>query len=269
MEIELKNIGYKYKNKKILDKIDLVFKEASITGITGEPKSLLLEIIDAKIKPTTGEMLVDKKVVDNQNILNIRKDIVLVNQLTTNQFFNDNIKEEMFFVTNYINYSSKNIEKRMYESLKIVGLNDNYLDRTISSLSSGERKLVQIAINLISNPKVIIFDEPFEELDYDNKKLLIKLIKRLKHKYHKTIILSSNDINMLYELTDDIIILKNGRLKVFLPTPKAFQDAELLEKLNIDVPNLVKFTNKARAKKIRLMYHRDILDLIKDIYKHV
>ncbi|MCI8568074.1 MAG: ABC transporter ATP-binding protein [Bacilli bacterium] len=269
MEIELKNIGYKYKNKKLLDKIDLVFKEAVITGITGEYKSLLLEIIDAKVKPTIGEVVIDGNQVNNKNLLNIRKNVVLVTQLTENQFSNESIKEEMYFVTNYINYNSKNIEKRMYESLKIVGLDDNYLDRTISSLSSGEKKLVQIAISLVSNPKVIIFDEPFEELDYDNKKLLIKLIKRLKHKYHKTIIIASNDINMLYELTDEIVILKNGKLKVFLKTQKALQDIELLEKLNIEVPNLVKFTNKARAKKIRLMQHRDILDLIKDIYKHV
>lgn len=269
MEIELKNIGYKHKNKKLLDKIDLTLKEGNITGIIGEPKSLLLEIIAIKVKPTTGEVWINNNQINNKNLLNIRKDIALINQVATNQIFNDLVKEEMFFITKYINYTSKNIEKRMYEALKIVGLDDSYLDKNISSLSSGEKKLVQIAMNLISNPKVIILDDPFEELDYDNKKILIKLIKRLKYKYHKTIIISSNDINMIYELTDDVVILKNGKIKLSSKTSKALQDIELLEKLNIEIPNLVKFTYKARAKKIRLMHHRDILDLIKDIYKHV
>lgn len=269
MEIELKNIGYKYKNKKLLDSINLFFRKESITGITGDSKTLLLEIIDAKLKPTSGEVYINGHELDRTNLSKARQDIVLINQNSTDQFFNDLVKEEMYFVATCISYNSKNIEKRMYESLKIVGLSDSYLERNISSLSSGERKLVQIAMNLISNPKVIIFDEPFEELDFNNKKLLIKLIKRLKYKYKKTIIISSNDINMLYELTDDVAILKNGKLRVFLPTAKVFQDVDLLRKLNVEIPYLVKFTLKARNKKVRLMHHRDILDLIKDIYKHV
>ncbi len=269
MEIELKNVGYKYKNKKILEKINLTLEKEKITGITGNAKTLLLEIIDCLKKPTIGEILIDKKSISKENIQEIRKKIAFIKQLSTDQFFNDTIKEEMLFITNYINYTSKNIDKKMYESLKIVGLNDSYLDKKISHLSSGEKKLVQIAIGLISNPKVIILDEPFEELDYDNKKIVIKLIKQLKHKYKKTIIISSNDINLLYELTDNIIILKNGRLKVYMETAKALQDVEILEKLNIEIPDLVNFTLKARLKKIRLLHHRDILDLIKDIYKHV
>lgn len=269
MEIVLKNVSYRYKNQRILEKINLKISHNRITGITGNNKTVLSELIDAVMPPSSGQIIVDGNPISRENLKQIRKDICLIRQNWFYQFVTDNVKDEIDFLIARLGYKHKAINEKISQSLKMVGLNDEYLKRNVSTLSSGEKKLIQIAVSLIYNPKVIIFDEPFVELDYNNQKRIIKLIKALKTKYDKTIILTTNDPNILYELTDDIIILKKNRLIAADTTIKVYQDIEFLQTNGIDIPDLSLFTYKARQKHIKLTYHRDILDLIKDVYKHV
>jgi len=269
MEITLKNIGYKYKNKKILDHINLKIESNHITGITGEYKSLLCQIIDAIKIPTTGNIIVGENMLEKANLKWIRKEVSMIHQNYQDQFFTDNVKEEFLFLISRLNYKPKDQNKKMEQALLLVGLDNSYLKKNISHLSTGEKKLLQVAISLIHNPDTIIFDEPFVELDLMNKRKLTKLIKMLKEKYQKTIIISSNDSNMLYELTDDIVILKKGNIVAADSTVKVYQNLKLLEENEIEIPYLVIFTKLAKAKKVKLSYHRDIRDLIKDVYKHV
>lgn len=269
MEITLKNVGYRYKNKKILDHINLKIEDNHITGITGEYKSTLCKLIDAVKQPTTGTITVGNILLDKDSIKVIRKQVCMIHQNYQEQFFTNNLKEEILFITECLNYQARDINKKMNQSLAIVGLDKKYLNKNINTLSNGEKKLLQVAVSLITNPDIIIFDEAFVELDYTNQKKLIKLIKQLKEKYKKTIIIASNNANLLYELTDDIVILQKGHILAADSTTKVYQSIELLEKNDIDIPDLIMFTSLAKQKKVKLTYHRDIRDLIKDVYKHV
>ena len=76
--------------------------------------------------------------------------------------------------------------------------------------------MLGIALALILNPKVIILDEPTVYLDSKNKKNLIKLLKKLKREYQKTIIVISNDINFIYEISDNIVLINNGEVKLIV-----------------------------------------------------
>lgn len=269
MEVTLKNVNYRYKNKKLLERINLKIEDNHITGIIGEYKSLLCELIDSLKKPSTGSILVGALEINKENLKTVRKEVSLIRQNAYDQFFTDNVKEEMMFLISRLNYKPRDLNKKMNQALLLVGLDKSYLNKSIQSLSSGEKKLFQVAISLIYNPSIIIFDEPFATLDYSNQKKLSKLIKLLKEKYNKTVIIASNNCDLLYELTDDIVILKKGHIIAADDTVKVYQDIELLKDNEIEMPNLVKFTMLARAKKVKLSYHRDIRDLIKDVYKHV
>ena len=173
------------------------------------------------------------------------------------------------FLMERLDYKPRDKNKKMEQALLIVGLDKSYLNKNIYHLSTGEKKLLQIAVSLIHNPNIIIFDEPFVELDLTNQRKLIRLIKMLKEKYEKTVIISSNNSDMLYEITDDMIILKNGNVLLADTTSKVYQNIKELEKNDIEIPNLVMFTKLAKDKKVKLTYHKDIRDLIKDVYKHV
>ena len=269
MEITLKNIGYRYKNKKLLDHINLKISDNHITGITGEYKSLLCEMIDAVKMPTSGSIIIDTTPLEKENVKWIRKEVSIIHQDYHKQFFTNNVSEEFSFVISMLDYKPSNKDKKMEQALLLVGLDNSYLDRDISTLSSAEVKLVQVAVSLIHNPNIIIFDEPFIDLDLVNQRRLIKLIKLLKEKYNKTLIISSNNSDILYELTDDVVILKKGRILAADSTNKVYQNFKLLEENDIEIPHLILFTKLARNKKVKLSFHHDIRDLIKDVYKHV
>lgn len=269
MEITLKNVGYRYKNRKILDHINLSIKNNCITGITGQYKTLLCQIIGAVVPNYTGTVMIGEANLEKENLKWIRKEVSFIPQESEGQFLANKVKEEMTFLISCLDYKSQDIDKKIEQSLAMVGLDSSFLDKEIKKLSSGEKKLLQIAISLIHNPNIIIFDEPFVELDYSNQKRILKLIKQLRDKHNKTIIISSHNINLLYEITDNIVILKKGKILVAEETTRVYQNTSLLEENEMEIPDLIQFTILAKRKKVKLSFHRDIRDLIKDVYKHV
>ena len=269
MEITFKNVTYSYKNKKVLDKINLVINNNKITGITGDNKTLLCELICDIKDNTTGEVLVGDIPVMKENLKVVRKLVSIIHQDYTSQFFTNSVEEEIMFLISRLSYKPSNIEKKKVQALEMVGLDKEYLKKNINTLTTGEKKLLQIAVSIIYNPDIIIFDEPFTELDRFSTKQIIKLIKALRDNYKKTVIIISNNTNLLYEITDDIVILKKGHVLYNGNTYQTYQISEVINDKDIDIPDLVKFTYLAKQKKVKLSYHRDIRDLIKDVYKHV
>ena len=91
MEITLKNVGYRYKNKKVLDHINLKIEDNHITGITGEYKTLFCEIIDATSLSFNGNIIVGEIPLIKENLKVIRKEVSLIHQNAFDQFFTDNV----------------------------------------------------------------------------------------------------------------------------------------------------------------------------------
>lgn len=268
MEIVFTDVSYKYRNKKILNSINFTIKANKITGITGDNKTLICDILDATKYIDKGFITIGDIPLIKDNVKVIRKIVSLINQDYNKQFFTNNIYEEVKFLVERLEYKPKDIDKKIDESLSMVGLKRNKY-ALISSLTEAEKKLLQIAVSLIFNPDIIIFDESFNSLDKVNKRRIIKLIKALKTKYNKTIIISSNDVDLLYSLVDEIIIIKKGNVLVSGDIKDIYENERLLDGLNIDIPLLSRFTFLSRKKKQKISFHKDYLDLIKDVYRHV
>ena len=162
----------------------------------------------------------------------------------------------------------KDSSKKIKDSLRIVGLNQSYLDKNLNILSKSEMKLIQIAVALLSNPDIIILDDPFKFLDMKYSKKLYLLLLKLKEQYNKLIIIGSNNSNILYKYTTKMHFIKNGQIIIEGNTNQIYQDVAFLNKNGFEIPDIVKFTYKAK-KKAKIQYHKDIRDIIKDIYKHV
>ena len=269
MEIVLKNVTYTYKSRKLIDKVSLSIESNKITGITGDAKSVLCDLLDGTTAITSGNIVVGEMALIKENLKVIRKTVSKIYQNYEDQFFTSNVRQEIYFLISRLSYKPSNIEKKMIQSVEMVGLTKEVLDKEINTLTTGEKKLLQIAVSIIFNPDIIIFDEPFVELDRINTKKIINLIKTLKDKYNKTVIIASNNINLLYEITDNIIVLRKGHVLISGETTSTYQDIDKIKDKDIEIPDLVKFTMLAKKKKIKLSYHKDIRDLIKDVYKHV
>ena len=168
------------------------------------------------------------------------------------------------------NLETKDDFRKINSSLKIVGLDLSYKKRSITTLSNCEKKLIQIATKLLTNPDIIILDEPFTYFDLNYQKKILMLLERMQDQYKKVIIIITGNSNYIYKYIKRTIIIKNGQILLDGPTKDIYQRVSYLKKNGLEIPSIVEFINRAKKeKKVRIDYHKDIRDLIKDIYKHV
>ena len=130
-----------------------------------------------------------------------------------------------------------------------------------------EKRILSYLRIFIFNPKALIIDEPFKNLDYRYEKIVINYLRELKNKYNKTIIIASNNVNVIYENTDKTLIISDEPL--FDDTKDIFTDDDILKKYKLYVPNLVMFVKKAKKKDKNINYYTDIRELMKDVYRNV
>lgn len=282
MEIKFCNVGYIYNkdtvfSNSVLKGIDLNLKKGkiySIVGKGGSGKTTILELINGLILPTSGYVDISNfRLEENKRIKNIndlRVKVGLVFQFPEDQFFCGTVKKEIEFGMSCFNYKTKSMDKRISDSLIMVGLDDSYLERDPLTLSYGEMRLVAIASILAFNPSVIVLDEPTIGLDAQNKKMLIRLIKMLRTRYSKTIIVVSHDTDLLLKISDEVSVLENGKIVLSGNKYDVLSNEKILKRNNIKVPDLIKFSNLVKKKKgIKIGYRDEINDLIKDIYRYV
>lgn len=269
MEITLNNVTvgpFKNLNLSLFDN-----KVTTIIGPNGSGKSTLAEVISTLRKPNEGKFIIDKQVIDLKrddiNYNQLRFNIGIVMQNCENQFFQDNVRDHIAFQLKIYNY--KNSKKRIVDSLKLVGLSEEYLDRKIKTLSDSERFEVMLASILSINPKVIILDDPTCFLDEKHKENLIKLLKLMKIKYHKTIIIFSNDPDFILRVTDYMYLINNGKVLLHGDKYEVFLDPKT-KKSNVTIPKIIEFQKKFQAKsKISMAYRDNVNDLIKDLYYYI
>lgn len=269
MEIKLENVSYRYKLKYWLKKVNLNLHGPDIIGIIGDQKTLLLEILDGRHLDISGTVKIGNMVLNDDTKERFHRKVALIEQEYHPFTPLSTVEEEADYIFHALEMDAKKKKTKLLEALKIVGLKENVLPRFVQSLSSGEKKRLQIALGLLSQPKVLLFDEPMVDLDSANQKKLLRLWKILREKYKKTILISSNDTDLLYENVNRCVVLQNHTVVLNEVSDTLFQDANTLATYHIAIPRLVQFTLLAKEKGIRLFYHKDIRDIIKDIYKHV
>lgn len=259
MAIVFNNVSYKDKLKNI----SYTFEEGKITSVlsvSGNGKTLFSYILSGLIKDYTGEVINSYE----------GRNMGYVFQNPEESFIFNSVREEISFGLKKYNYKINMLDKRIEDSLKMVGLDNSYLDRNPFDLSSGEKCLLALGVVLSLNPKLLIIDDPTLYLDNKNMEYLIKLIKKLKNNYHKTIIIFTSDIEFAIRLTDNYVILKNGKICSSGNSKDLLNNIPRLKSSGIEIPRIIEFINVVNKKKnINLDMTFDIKELMKDIYRHV
>lgn len=259
MELKLDKVSY---NDQLKD-ITYTFEEGKITSVissSGSGKTILSYLISGLEKPTSGTIINTYK----------GREIGYVFQNAEESFIFSTVREELIFGLRKYNYKMDNLTKRIEDSLKMVGLPISYLDKNPFELSSGEKELLSLAVILSLNPKLIIIDEPTIYLDNKNEEYLIKLLKKLKNSYHKTIIIFSSDIKFTSKVADNYLLLKNGKLSSFGTNKELLLSSDKIKKAGLEVPKIIDFINTIKKEKnITLEPTFDVKELMKDIYRNV
>ncbi len=262
-------IKFSHVNSTIFTDLSFVIPKGEIVGIYGENGDQLLKLI-AFNKEVKGIIYFNKIRKLRRNYYLFRNDIVLIERNFVNLFNFDNVYEYFISYIRYRKINVKNIDKKVTGALKIVGLNENILERKISTLTSSEIKLFQFALAFLSNPKVLLLDEPFRGLDLNNRKKIVRIINRLQDKFSKTIIIYSNNPNYLYQYTNYLFVLYKNKIILNGKTRDIFFDHDEFSLYKIKRPDIVEFILLVKDKKnIKLPRRSDVKDLIKDIYWNV
>ena len=271
MQISLKNVSYTYNYKtpyarEVLKDINLKIDEGSYTviiGKTGSGKSTLIEHINGLLLPTKGEVAVDNILITNpqskkerrelaKTLKILRQDVAVLFQFSEQQLFETSVLKDIIFAPlNYGVAEEKAISKAK-ELIKLVGLDESYLDKSPFELSGGEMRKIALCGVLALEPKVLILDEPTVALDYQSREEIMAMVKRLKEEFNMTIVLVTHNMDYVLEYADKVFVLKNGEISFEGKVEDLFLNEQILKENSLELPEVLKFYKKLEANNIVL-----------------
>ena len=287
MQISLKNVSYTYNYKtpyarEVLKDINLNVEEGSYTviiGKTGSGKSTLIEHINGLLLPTHGEVLVNNVLITNpkskkekrelaKKLKLLRQDVAVLFQFSEQQLFETSVLKDIIFAPLNYGISEERAVSKAKELIKLVGLDESYLDKSPFELSGGEMRKVALCGVLALEPKVLILDEPTVALDYKSREEIMTMVKKLKDELNMTIVLISHNMNYVLEYADKVFVLKNGKINFEGTVEELFADEKLLKENSLEQPELLKFYNKLQENNIKLdvfpRKYEDLIDALKN-----
>jgi energy-coupling factor transport system ATP-binding protein len=250
--IEIRDLYYSYDNKTlVINKLSLdIYKQewVCILGHNGSGKSTLSKLIIGLLAPLKGTIDVDGKILSEETVYDIRRDISIVFQNPDNQFVGTTVIDDIAFGMENQQISREEMKRRIDQTIKQVKM-EEFLLQEPHMLSGGQKQRVAIAGALALNSKVLIFDESTSMLDPQGREDIVSLIKQLKSEGDKTIISITHDLNEAM-LADRIIIMKNGKVMESGTPSEILIQEELLKDCGLDIPLTVKLSQKLKEKQI-------------------
>lgn len=224
--------------KRAVDSVDIDIEEGSfvaILGHNGSGKSTLAKHLNGILLPSEGNVFITDIDTSIENrLLDIRKTVGMVFQNPDNQIIGNVVEEDVAFGPENIGIPTKEILKRVDESLKAVGMTA-YRMRSPNKLSGGQKQRVAIAGIMAMKPRCIVLDEPTAMLDPNGRKEVIQTIKELNRLEKITVLLITHYMEEVVE-ADRVIVMDEGKI-VMDGTPKdIFSRVKELRKLKLDVP---------------------------------
>lgn len=213
--LKFKNVLKKYKNTTILENINFEINKGEVVSIIGKSgcgKSTLLKCINRLESIDDGVIYFENKDISSLDLLKLRQKIGIVFQ-EYNLFEHLTVLQNLTIGLIKIKNISEEVAKKqamaMLKKIKLTDKSDNYPEE----LSGGQKQRVAIARTLLMKPKLILLDEPTSALDKEMKQEVINLIIKMA-KDDMTLLIVSHEEELVKEISDKIIYIKNGRLKV-------------------------------------------------------
>lgn len=252
MSIEFKKVNYIYGENTpfsyiALKDVSLKIPQGSFTaliGHTGSGKSTLIQHINALLLPSNGEVDIDEFVIragEKTEVLKpLRKKAGLVFQFPEYQLFEETIEKDIIFGPTNFGMSEEEAKERAGKVLKLVGLDESYLERSPFELSGGQKRRVAIAGILAMEPDILVLDEPTAGLDPQGAKEMLELFKKFQES-GKTVIMVSHDMNHVLQYCDHVVVMNHGEVERYCDVDELFSERDYLESMSIDLPVITDF----------------------------
>lgn len=243
--LRMENVTYVYEDNTVALKdvnIDLRRgKKIGIVGSNGSGKSTMFMIFLGLLKPTKGRVIFNEKKLkyDKGTLSQLRRKAGIVFQDPDKQIFFSSVFDDVAFALRNLKFDEKEIKERAAAAIEKTGITE-LQNKPVHFLSYGQKKNVSIAGAVAMNHQMIFFDEPTAGLDYTSKENVKNILDSLAAEEEKSIVVSSHDMNFIYESCDYIYVLNKGHLLSEGKKEIIFLNKEILDKANLEEPFLVK-----------------------------
>lgn len=240
IQLSTENLSFTYPDgTQALKNINIEIEKGekvAIIGPNGAGKSTLFSHFNGLTEPTSGCVKIEDKPIsfEKDELLKVRQKVGIVFQDPNDQLFAPTVKEDIAFGPMNLGLSYDEVEKRVEDALKMVGM-ENYEDKTPHHLSGGQQKRIAIAGIIAMKPELMILDEPTAGLDPDGVEKVLNIMNQLNEE-GMTLIISSHDIDMISKYADKIFVLYNGEIIESGNKNKIFSDMEVLKKAHLRTP---------------------------------
>ena len=206
-------------------------EKVALVGANGAGKSTLLLHTNGLLMPSQGGVVLGGIALTRKTLPLVRQSVGLVFQDSDNQLFMPTVEEDVAFGPSNMRLEPEEIRRRVTEALDAVGAL-NLRGESPFRLSGGQKKRVAIATVLAMEPSVLVMDEPTSNLDPRARRQIIDLIRRFSH----TTLIATHDMEMVLDLCDRTIVMKEGRIVADGSTRHVFGDLALLEECGLEQP---------------------------------
>ena len=255
--IKAENVNYIYQQgmpfeRQALYDVNIEIEDGSLValiGHTGSGKSTLIQHFNALVKPTSGKIIINgiDVTAPKADLRLVRKTVGLVFQYPEHQLFEETVYKDIAFGPKNMGFSDEEIDKRVRESAALVGLKEKHLTRSPFDLSGGQKRRVAIAGVLAMNPKVLILDEPTAGLDPKGRDEILATIKKLHEENKEMIIIFvSHSMEDVAKTAERVIVMNDGHVEMQGTVAEVFAQAEHLQKIGLNVPQVTLLTDKLR-----------------------
>jgi len=255
--IEIKDLWYTYpgRSEPTLKGINLRVEKGEfvlLTGPTGCGKSTLLKTLNGIIPHESGGIFsgsvkIKGMETTESNQIEISKEVGLVFQNPDDQIFSTTVEDEVAFGPENLCFERKEIDRKVEETLKIVGMSGHRLAST-NSLSGGQKQRICIASMLAMSPEILAMDEPVSQMDPRGTHEVLNTVRELNRKLKTTILLVEHRLHELAPFVDRIVIMDEGKIVFDQPASKAFDHLEVFYRLGLRIPEPVELCHSLGIK---------------------
>ncbi|TFG56026.1 MAG: ABC transporter ATP-binding protein [Methanomassiliicoccus sp.] len=215
--MKIEDIGFSYREKPVLEKVDLEVKKGEIIGILGPNgcgKTTLLKLLNRNLHPNVGKVLMDGTDLEEISKRRIARHIAVVPQSNEIRFaFSVRDIVMMGRMPFLDRFQGESLEdaRIVDEAMEKTNIKE-FSDRLINTMSGGERQRVIIARAIAQRPEIILLDEPTLHLDINHQFEVLELVNRLSDEEKLTVIIVSHDLPMVVKYCDRIVLIHDHRV---------------------------------------------------------
>lgn len=246
--LKCEQLTYRYTNsEKGIENVNFSTETGKIIGLIGENgagKSTLFKCLLGLLKPTCGCITYDGIILDyrKKTLIMHRQKVNMVFQDPERQLFHTSVLDDISMGPRNLGLDEKIITERIKRCTEQVGA-DSFIETPIQYLSFGQKKRVAIAGILALECDTLLLDEPETGLDPQMKREMVEIIRELS-RGGRRVVVSSHNMDLIYELCDYVYVMHRGRMLADGKTNEIMSNPQIMKQASLDRPIVVRISEK-------------------------